>query len=337
LFNFKKQFKWGWILSIYIIIALIIGEILALIGVMGIVADLIQEGMRLAFGGAMINTGWIILFFASLIYLLIWRGSYKLFEKVLTILVVLMGLSFIVVFFMVKPSLSALTEGLIPSIPDTPGALGLIAAITGTTCSAAVFIMRSIVVSEKGWGIKDLKTEKKDALVSATMMLILSGVIMAVAAGTLHVSGLSLVNTVDMISLFEPIGGKVAAFILIIGIAGAGLSTIFPIVLIAPWLLSDFNGEPRNIHSIRSRVLIFIGLIFAFGTVFLEERPPALMVFSQAFQACILPAVAIPIFILINKKNVMKEHRAKIGLNIGIIAVILFSLLTSWFAILEFL
>lgn len=337
LFNFKNEFKGGWILSIYIVIALIIGELLALMGVMGIVADLVQEGVRLAFGGAVIGTGWIILFFASLIYLFIWRGSYKLFEKVLTILVVLMGLSFIVVFFMVKPSFSALTEGLIPSIPDTPGALGLIAAITGTTCSAAVFIMRSVVVSEKGWGIKDLGTEKRDALVSASMMLILSGVIMAVAAGTLHVSGLSLENTVDMISLFEPIGGRVAAFILIIGIAGAGLSTIFPIVLIAPWLLSDYTGEPRNIHSIKSRVLIFLGLIFAFGTVFLEERPPALMVFSQAFQACILPAVAIPIFILINKKNVMKEYRANIGLNIGIVAVILFSLLTSWFAILEFL
>ena len=337
LFNFKNEFKWGWVLSIYIIVALIIGEILALMGVMGIVADLVQEGVRLVFGGAIIKTGWIILFFASLIYLLIWRGSYKLFEKVLTIMVVLMGLSFIVVFFMVKPSFSAITDGLVPSIPNTPGALGLIAAIAGTTCSAAVFIMRSVVVSEKGWGINDLETEKKDALVSATMMLILSGVIMAVAAGTLHVSGLSLENTVDMISLFEPIGGKVAAFILIIGIAGAGLSTIFPIVLIAPWLLSDYSGEARNIHSTKSRVLIFVGLLFAFGSVFLEERPPALMVFSQAFQACILPAVAIPIFILINKKNVMKEHQAKIGLNIGIVAVILFSLLTSWFAILEFL
>ena len=249
LFNFKNEFKGGWALSIYIIIALIIGELLALMGVMGIVADLIQEGVRLAFGGAIIHTEWIILFLASFIYLFIWRGNYQLFEKVLTVLVILMGLSFIVVFFMVKPSFYALTEGLIPSIPDTPGALGLIAAITGTTCSAAVFIMRSVVVSEKGWGVNDLETEKKDAFVSATMMLILSGVIMAVAAGTLHVSGLSLDKTVDMISLFEPIGGKVAAFILIIGIAGAGLSTIFPIVLIAPWLLSDFTGTPRNIHS----------------------------------------------------------------------------------------
>ena len=337
LFIFKKEFKWGWVLSIYIIIALIIGELLALMGVMGIVADLIQEGVKLAFGGSIINTGWIILFFALIIYLLIWYGKYTLFEKVLTVLVVLMGLSFIVVFFMVKPSFSALTEGLIPGIPDTPGALGLIAAITGTTCSAAVFIMRSIVVSEKGWTEKDIKTEKKDAFVSASMMLILSGVIMAVAAGTLHVSGLKLDNTVDMINLFEPIGGRAAAFILIIGIAGAGLSTIFPIVLIAPWLLSDYSGTPRNIQSTKSRILILGGLLFAFGTVFLEERPPALMIFSQAFQACILPAVAIPIFIIINKKGLMKEHRVNTSLNIGIIAVILFSLITTWFAIIEFL
>lgn len=337
LFNFKKEFKWGWILSIYIIIALIIGEILALMGVMGIVADLVQEGIRLAFGGAIIHTGWIILFFASLIYLFIWHGGYQLFEKVLTVLVVLMALSFIVVFFMVKPSFSALTEGLIPSIPDTPGALGLIAAITGTTCSAAIFVMRSIVVSEKGWGINDLKTEKKDAFVSATMMLILSGVIMAVAAGTLHVAGLTLENTVEMISLFEPMGGKLAAYILIIGIAGAGLSTIFPIVLIAPWLLSDYSGTARNIHSTRSRTLILLGLAFAFGSVFLEERPPALMVFSQAFQACILPAVAIPILILVNKKSLMNEYKATLPQNIGIVAVVLFSLITSWFAFSDFL
>jgi Mn2+/Fe2+ NRAMP family transporter len=337
LFNFKSEFKWGWLLSLYIIIALIIGELLALMGVMGIVADLVQEGIRLAFDGLIVQTFWIILFFSIILYALLWFGRYLLFEKVLTVMVILMGLSFIVVFFMVKPSFFALVEGIIPSIPNTPGAFGLIAAIAGTTCSAAVFIMRSTVIAEKGWGINDLKNEKKDSLVSATMMLLLSGVIMAVAAGTLHISGLKLDNTVEMIALFEPIGGKLAAFILIIGITGAGLSTIFPIVLIAPWLVSDYRGTPRNIHSTQSRWLIFIALFFTFGTVFLEERPPALMVFSQAFQACILPAVAIPIFVLINRKPLMHEHKASNRLNIGILAVIVFSLITTWLAISDFL
>ena len=336
LYNFRTEFRWGWVLALYIIIALIIGELLALMGVMGIVADLIQEGIRLAFDGLEVRTFWIILFFSIILYALLWFGRYQTFEKLLTVLVIFMGLSFVLVFIMVKPSISTIVQGMEPAIPDTPGSLGLIAAITGTTCSAAVFIMRSTVVAEKGWGINDLKTEKKDAFVSAAMMLLLSGVIMAVAAGTLHVSGLKLDNTVEMIALFEPIGGKLAAFILILGIAGAGLSTIFPIVLIAPWLVSDFRGTPRNIHSTLSRWLIFIALLFAFGTVFLEEQPPALMIFSQAFQACILPAVAIPIFILINKKKLMQRYLAGPQLNIGIIAVILFSLITTWFALFEF-
>ena len=97
-------------------------------------------------------------------------------------------------------------------------------------------------------------------------MLFLSGIIMAVAAGTLHVMGLKLENTVEMIYLFEPIGGKVAALILIVGITGAGLSTIFPIVLIAPWLVSDYMGKPRDIQSPMFRWLMFGGLIFAFGS-----------------------------------------------------------------------
>jgi manganese transport protein len=334
LYNIKNEFKYGWVLALYILIALILGELLALIGVMGIVAELVQEGIRMLTGRT-INTFWIILVFVIALYILLWFGRYKTFEKVLTIFVILMGLSFLVVFVMVKPSLSAIAEGLIPGIPDTPGAFGLVAAIAGTTCSAAVFIMRSTVVAEKGWNIKNLKTEKRDSFVSASMMLFLSGVIMAVAAGTLHVMGLKLDNTVEMIYLFEPIGGKVAAFILILGIVGAGLSTIFPIVLIAPWLISDYTGTPRNIHSPLSRGLIFFALLFAFGTVFLEQRPPALMIFSQAFQSCILPAVAIPILILINRKKIMAIHKASLKENIGIWAVIFFSLITCYFAIVE--
>lgn len=334
--NIKHEFKYGWVLAMYILIALIIGELLALMGVMGIVADLVQEAIRLLFNERIVGRGWIILVLATGLYLLLWFGQYKTFEKVLTVFVIFMGLSFVVVFFMLKPNLSVIARGLVPGIPDTPGAMGLVAAIAGTTCSAAVFIMRSTVVAEKGWGIKNLKEEKKDAFVSASMMLFLSGVIMAVAAGTLHVMGFKLDNTVEMILLFETtIGGNAAAFILILGIVGAGLSTIFPIVLIAPWLIADYTGKPRNIHSTQSRILIFVAMLFAFGTVFLEQRPPALMVFSQAFQAVILPAVAIPILLLINRAKLMGINKASLRENIGIWAVVLFSFITTYFAITE--
>jgi manganese transport protein len=248
--NIKHEFTGGWVLALYILIALIIGELLALMGVMGIVADLVQEAIRLLFNERIIGRGWIILVLAIALYLLLWFGGTKHLKRCLLYLSYSWDFPLLWSFFMVRPDFDAvIAQGLIPGIPDTPGAMGLVAAIAGTTCSAAVFIMRSTVVAEKGWGINNLKQEKKDAAVSASMMLFLSAVIMAVAAGTLHVMGLKLDNTVEMIQLFEPIGGNVAAFILILGIVGAGLSTIFPIVLIAPWLVADYTGQPRNIHS----------------------------------------------------------------------------------------
>jgi Mn2+/Fe2+ NRAMP family transporter len=68
----------------------------------------------------------------------------------------------------------------------------------------------------------------------------------------------------------------------------------------------------------------------------MDQRPPAMMIFSQAFQACILPAVTIPILILMNNKNVMSDKSADKKTNIGIVAVLLFGLLTSYFAVLDF-
>ena len=335
LYNIKNSFKYGKVLAIYIIIALVIGEVLALIGIFGIIADLLQEAGRLIWGFAL-STFWITLGLVISLYILFWIGRYQTFERVLISLVILMAFSFILVFFMVKPRFSAIGLGLLPSFPDKSGSFRIIAAIAGTTCSAALFIMRSTVVAEKGWSVNHLRTEKTDSAVSAAMMFFLSLIIMAVSAGTLHVMNLNLNNTLEMIRLFEPIGGKIAAFILILGIVGAGVSTVFPIILIAPWLISDYSGKERNIRSPMYRIFGLIGLLFGFGMQFIDTTPPLLMIFSQAFQAMILPAVAIPIFIIINNKKIMKEHIAGMKMNMGLIAVILFSLFTSYLAVADF-
>jgi Mn2+/Fe2+ NRAMP family transporter len=335
LHNLKQQYAWGKALSLYIMTAVIIGELLAVMGVMGIVVELLQEGIRLLFGIEAFSP-WIITgILVVMLYYLLWNGHYKRFEKMLTFFVILMGLCFIVVFFLVSPNMVTIVKGMVPSIPNEPGSFRLIAAMAGTTCSAAVFVVRSTVVAEKGWTIGHLKTEKRDAMVSATMMLFLSGIIMAVSAGTLHVMGLSLDNTVEMIYLFEPLGGKVAALVLILGIAGAGLSTVFPIILIAPWLICDYTGKERNIQSPLFRWLGLIGILFSFGFLVMAEKPPGLMVFSQAFQACILPAVALPVFFMLSNTKLMKGNGMKTSFRIGLIAVIIFSLITTYFAIID--
>jgi Mn2+/Fe2+ NRAMP family transporter len=336
LYNIRHHFSFGKPLAIYILLALVTGEILALMGIFGIVADLLQEASRLLTGGKGFSTFWITVVLVAGLYALLWFGAYRTFEKFLIYLVIIMGISFIIVFFMVKPDLNTIVKGLVPGIPRTSGSMRLIAAMAGTTCSAAVFIMRSTVVAEKGWNVSHLKNEKKDAVVSASMMFFLSFIIMAVSAGTLHVMGMKLNNTVEMISLFEPLGGRIAAFILILGIAGAGISSIFPIILIAPWLISDYTGKERNIKSPMYRILGLAGILFGFGMQVIKTTPPLLMVGSQAFQALILPAVAIPVFFLINRKNLMGSNKARYSMNIALVCVIIFSLVTSYFAIADF-
>ena len=335
LYNIKTQLRFGKPLALYILIALILGELLALMGIMGIVADLLQEAFRLLLEGWHVSTMAITAVLILALFALLYRGSYQTFEKILTGFVILMGLSFILVFILVKPDFSQILKGMIPQIPDEPGAFGLIAAMAGTTCSAAVFIMRSIVVSEKGWTIHHLQTEKRDAFVSAAMMLFLSGIIMAVGAGTLHIMGLELTDTVEMIQLFQPLGGNAAALLLILGITGAAISTVFPIVLIAPWLICDYTDKERNIRSPLFRILGGLGLLFGFGLQFIEQRPPAMMIFSQAFQACILPAVVIPVLILLNRSSIMGKNKINFKMNLAIIAVFIFSLITTYLAIGE--
>lgn len=337
LFLFKSQFRLGSLLCVYIMTALILGELLALMGIMGIVADLLQEASRLLLGGSGFNTLAIVLGVGAGFYILLWYGRYQTFERFLTIFVILMGLCFLVVFFLVKPRFGVILQGMVPSIPEGPGSMGLVAAVAGTTCSAAVFIMRSIVVAEKGWNLKHLPLQRRDALVSAGMMLLLSGVIMAVSAGTLHVMGLRLEKTVEMIELFRPIGGALAAGLLITGITAAGLSTVFPIVLIAPWLICDYKGWSRDIRSPLFRVLGLGGIVVGLGSQFVAQRPPALMVFSQAFQACILPAVVLPALLLLNRPQVMSHHTAGPLMNLALLAVFLFSLLTTGLALAELL
>ena len=148
--NIKSEFSWGRFLAIYIMAAVIIGELLAVMGVMGIVVELLQEGIKLGFGVDAFNPWIITSILVVVLYYLLWNGHYKRFEKILTFFVILMGLCFVLVFFLVSPDYIMIVKGMIPHIPDEPGSFQLIAAMAGTTCSAAVFVVRSTVVAQKG-------------------------------------------------------------------------------------------------------------------------------------------------------------------------------------------
>ena len=334
---YRKHLRFGKALAIYSMIALIIGELTALAGVTAIVADMVHEWTGYAFGGEGANRTVVTLIIMIGSFILLWYGKYSRFEKFLILLVIIMGASFLLSMVLVVPRPMELVKGLVPEIPSEPDAFLIVAGMAGTTCSAMVFIMRSIVVAEKGWTGKDLKLGRVDALISSGMMLLLSASVMACAAGTLYLIGQPVERAVDMVKTLEPLAGKFAISLFVIGIIGAGISTLFPIVLVAPWLLCDYLGIPRNIKSPMFRTLAGLSLLICLTIPIFGGSPVWIMVASQAFQALLLPVITIPILLLLNRKDLMGENKAGFGLNLGLWATLIFGLVTGYAGILGLL
>ena len=136
-------------------------------------------------------------------------GKYSAFERVLVVFVTILGLSFVIDSFFGHPSPKQVLTGLIPSVPEN-GAM-IVAAMVGTTLAGSVVVMRSFVITDKGWTIDDLKHAEKDSLVSGILIFIISAIVMAVSAATLHVRGLQVENAIDMAQTLVPIAGNFAA------------------------------------------------------------------------------------------------------------------------------
>ena len=237
-----------------------------------------------------------------------------------------MGLCFVLTMFMVIPEPAEVIKGLVPKIPNAPGALLIMAGMVGTTMGAILYVVRSILVQEKGWKKENFKQERRDAIISVSMMFILSVAVMAAAAGTLHPLGLKVDNAIDMVKLLEPLAGRLAISVFVAGIVCAGLSSLFPIILLAPWLFADFNNKPRNMKSTSTRLLVLFGVLLGFVVPIFGGRPVLVMIVSQALTVIATPLVLALMIILYNKRSVMGEDTAGFQTNGWLAFILLFTI-----------
>ena len=317
-------------LAILLIAALSVIILTALIGVLGILSEVMAEWSKTLFDGGFSQNSWAI-FIALLLYLLLWLGNYGFFEKVLAILVSIMGAAFLATMFLNFPSIKELSTGFIPKIPETAtgsdnNPLVIVAGMVGTTVSVFVFIIRSQIVKETGWKMKDNRIQKRDAIVSASMMFIISAAVMITAATTLYVQDIKMNSVVEMIPLLEPIAGKAAMSVFVIGIAAAGLLSHLPNLLVIPWLIIDYKEEKRETNTRDYRIILGILTVLSIIGVTLGFKPVFIMMLSQACIAVVLPITIVSMFYLTNQKKLMKEHSNKKRDIIILSLIMIFSL-----------
>jgi len=338
LYGFKKHFKYGKILAILIIVGITFGQWNSLMGILGISSNIIFEILSVNFEGLATHKYETVLITAIVIivtfYLLMLVGKYTFFEKILVIFVTLMGISFVLSLCFVQPLPIDVVKGLIPTIPDVVGGKMLVAAFVGTTMASATFLSRPLFVKGKGWTINNLDQQKKDAITAAILIFVISGVIMAVAAGALFYQGKEVTHVLDMANTLEPVAGKWAVTIFFFGALSAGLSSIFPCLLIAPLLVADYQSGELDTNSRQFRIITAIACLVALIGPAFGANPIEIQILSQVFNVFVLPLVILGIIMMVNSKKIMKGYKTGIFVNVGLSAALLFSLIISYNGIL---
>lgn len=334
LYGFKKHLKFGNTIAILIIIGITFGQWNSLIGILGITANAFYETLSMFIpvlaGYEYLSVLSIAIIIIGLMYLILWKGKFSLFERILLFFVSLMGLSFLVSLFITSPNINEVVSGFIPSVPDVPGGKMLVAAFVGTTMASATFISRPLFIKGKKWGMEQMRNQQKDALWAALLIFAISTAIMAVASGAMFGSGQSISKVLDMVYVLEPTAGKFAVSIFFVGTMAAGLSSVFPILMIAPIMIADYKNGELDIKSKQFKLIAFVTCIIGLSVPLLGSNPIKAQILTQVLNVFVLPLVILSMSILINKKEIMGKYKAGWKLNTGLIAAFIFACIISF-------
>ena len=331
--SFRKHL--GRPVAIFIILGLMLSVVTSIMGVMGIATDVFREWTRpLTPGGGGVHPVLSALLFNAVLYYLFWKGTHGFFLRAMAVIVAMMGLSFVMTMFLVIPEPVELIRGLAPKLPTEGNAHLILAGLVGTTMATVCIVTRSYLVAEKGWGMDDLKEENRDAIVSLALTFFVSASIIACAAGTMYPHGITVENAIDMVQTLQPLAGRFATSIFVMGIIAAALSSLFPNYCLGPWLVCDYLDIPRKMDRASIRLAVFLVASLGFIVPVFGGRPVIIMIASQAISPVVMPLLIVFLFIILNNKNVVGNYRNPFLLNAGLVVTFIFSLFMSYSAVL---
>ncbi|ADB62429.1 natural resistance-associated macrophage protein [Haloterrigena turkmenica DSM 5511] len=236
---------------------------------------------------------------------LLWTGSYKLIERVFIGLVIVMGLAFVLNAVMVRPDLTALGGGLVPTVPE--GSAYLIAGLVGTTVVGYNLFLHASTVQERWDGAADLAECRTDTIA----MVAVGGVIttaIVVTAAAVFPEGTQISDVGEMADQLEPVFGGYALTFFAIGLFAAGFTSSMSAPLAGAYATAGALGWERDLKSTRFRAIwltiIGVGILFSA----LDYNPVEVIVFAQVANGLLLPILAVFLIYAMNNDDLLGEY-----------------------------
>jgi manganese transport protein len=268
---------------------------------------------------------WII---GAIAFVLMVTGSYKLIERALVFLVILMSLAFLLTFIISKPDLSAFFKGmLIPTIPT--GATLTVVALIGTTVVPYNLFLHSASVSEKWHSTLELYKAKRDLYVAIPLGGFISIAILSTAATAFFGKQIEITNAADLAPALQPLFGDWANILMSIGLFSAGISSAITAPLAAAYALNGILNLKQTLKSKRFKFIWISILIIGIVPASLGYKPISIIWFAQIANGLLLPIIAIFLLWIMNTEKLGEYKNTKIQNTLGAFVVLVTLMLSA--------
>lgn len=276
-------------------------------GVLGL--ETLFDSRKLHIGSLSINYFSILIGAAA--FVLLYLGNYKVLEKGLIALVILMSIAFLITAMLTKPDVSAVFKGLIPRFPDE--SILTIVGLIGTTVVPYNLFLHASLVKEKWHKKSDLHFARKDTIIA----IILGGIVsMAIIISASAIQSNEVNNAADLAKGLEPLFGNYAKYFLAIGLFAAGITSAITAPLAAAFVAGGCFGWKNSLKSKKFRAvwmfILFLGVLFSS----LGIKSIEVIKFAQVANGILLPVIAGFLLWIMNKESVLGEYKNNLRQNI---------------------
>ncbi len=268
----------------------------------------------------------IVIVLGILAFVAMWVGSYKLVEKILTGIVIFMGLVFLITAFASPVDWGAVVAGLFtPTLPEgQAGAKGILTAVglIGTTIVPYNLFLHASGAAERFKDPEQVSDARFDCVLSIGLGGIISMAILICAAANMHAAGITVTNGKDMAVALQPLLGNWATVLIGIGLLAAGFSSAITAPLSAAYAVNGVLGWGKTLKDLKFKVVWMIVLVAGcLMAVLLGKSPTELILVAQAANAILLPIMAFFVMYVANGKDLGKWRNHAFANICGVIFI----------------
>jgi Mn2+/Fe2+ NRAMP family transporter len=258
---------------------------------------------------------WWALPVGFIIWLLIWKGTFGVIEKGVSLLG-LVTLCFIVGAYLLHPPWREVAAGVLPTLPSHDKARYWFVAVSilGASISPYLFFFYSSGAIEDNWDDSYLNVNRTVATGGMSFGSTISVAVLILAALIMLPSGIKVEHYSQLPLLLVPVFGKWGFWLFVASLGIACLGAALEVTLEMAYLTAqgfgwNWSENQRPIEEARFSLTYTIVMILGSIVVLTGIDPLKLTVFSMSLTAATLPVSIVPFLLLMNDEDFVKDHR----------------------------